>query len=262
MVDDVRADGSKPLDPVDKRFTPGPVKTYGLMELVRGTSPMVDKGPDDTVFAYPIVLILELLLALGATLFLAFFSLVRNAPLEELANPDLTPNPAKAPWYFMALQELLLHMHPMMAGILVPTAVVLFLVALPYLDTDRSDAGRWFASGRGAKWVAITAIYTMIAQALLIYFDEKTGLRGLGAASPLILQGVGPLLFGVILFGIPLLVVRRMRPSRRETMMVVFTVILASAVVLTVSGFLFRGPGMHLYLPWDMPDGYNPWSSL
>ncbi len=70
---------------------------------------MVGKGPEDNVFAFPVVAILEALLALGAILLLAFFSLIRNAPLEELANPDLTTNPAKAPWYFMALQELLLH---------------------------------------------------------------------------------------------------------------------------------------------------------
>ncbi len=246
----------------EERFTRGPVKTYGLMALVRGESRMVERGPDDTVFSFPIVAILELLLTLGAILLLAFFSLVRNAPLEELANPDLTTNPAKAPWYFMALQELLLHMHPVLAGILVPGAVVLFLVALPYLDTDRSDSGRWFASRRGPKWVYFTALYTVVAQAFLIYFDEVMGLRGLGAASPLILQFIGPLMFGVILFGLPLLVIWRLKPTYRELMLVIFTIIITSAVTLTISGFLFRGPGMHLYPPWDMPGGYDPWSSL
>lgn len=246
----------------NERFARGPVKTYSLMALVRGESRMVEKGPDDTVFSFPLVAILELLLALGAVLVLAFFSLVRNAPLEELANPDVTTNPAKAPWYFMALQELLLHMHPVLAGILVPGLVVLFLVALPYLDTARSDSGRWFASRRGAKWVFFTALYTVVAQALLIYFDEVTGLRGLGAASPLVLQAIGPLMFGVVLFGLPLLATWRLKPTRRELMLVIFTIIMTSAVALTISGFLFRGPGMHLYAPWGMPDGYDPWSSL
>ena len=246
----------------DERFRRGPVKTYGLMALVRGESKMVDKGPDDTVFSFPVVAILELLLALGASLALVFFSLVRNAPLEELANPDLTTNPAKAPWYFMALQELLLHMHPVLAGILVPSLVVFFLVALPYLDTDRSDSGRWFASRRGPKWVFFTALYTFVAQALLILFDEVMGLRGLGAASPFILQIIGPLMFGTVLFGVPLLVVWRLKPTFRELMLVVFTIIIVSAITLTISGFLFRGPGMHLYPPWGMPDGYDPWSSL
>jgi quinol-cytochrome oxidoreductase complex cytochrome b subunit len=246
----------------DERFARGPVKTYSLMALVRGESRMVDKGPDDTLFAFPAVAILELLLALGAILVLAFFSLVRNAPLEELANPDLTTNPAKAPWYFMALQELLLHMHPMLAGILVPGVVVLFLVALPYLDTDRSDSGRWFASRRGPKWVYFTALYAVVAQAFLIYFDEVMGLRGLGAASPLILQIIGPVMFGVVLFVIPLLVLWRLRPTRRELMLIIFTIMIMSAVTLTISGFLFRGPGMHLHPPWNMPGGYDPWSSL
>lgn len=246
----------------DPRFARGPMKTYSLMELVRGVSPMVDKGPDDTVFSFPIVALIELLLALGTTLFLLIFSLLRNAPLEELANPDVVTNPAKAPWYFMALQELLLHMHPVLAGIIVPGVVVLFLIILPYIDHDNSDAGRWFATERGPKWVFYTALYTMVAQAALIVFDEEMGLRGLGAASPIILQFIGPIMFGVVLFGIPMVIAWFKKPSRREWMLIVFTIIIMSAVVLTISGFLFRGPGMHLYAPWNMPDGYNPWSSL
>lgn len=245
-----------------KVFPRGELKTYGLMELVRGTSPMVDKGPDETVFAFPIVAILEVLLAVGTTLFLLLFSLLRDAPLEELANPDLTTNPAKAPWYFMALQELLLHMHPVLAGILVPGLVILFLIALPYLDNDPADSGRWFASPRGRRIVVWTALYTLIVQGALIVFDEFMGLRGLGAASPAILQIIGPILFGVLLLGLPLLLLWRLKPNRREVTLLIFTVIIVSAVVLTISGFLFRGPGMHLYPPWNMPDGYNPWSSL
>ena len=72
---------------------------------------------------------------------LVFFSLLKNTPLEELANPLHTTNPAKAPWYFMGLQEMLEHMHPAMAGVLLPALAVLFLVAIPYLDNDRKGAG-------------------------------------------------------------------------------------------------------------------------
>lgn len=243
-------------------FPRGELKTYGLMELVRGTSPMVGKGPDDTVFSFPIVAILEGLLAVGTTLFLLVFSLLRDAPLEELANPDVTTNPAKAPWYFMSLQELLLHMHPVLAGIMVPGLVVLFLIALPYLDNDPADSGRWFTSPRGRKIVVWTVLYTLITQAALIVFDEFMGLRGLGAASPFVLQIVGPIMFGGLLLGLPLIVLWRFKPNRRELMLLIFTIIIASAVVLTISGFVFRGPGMHLYAPWNMPHGYNPWNSL
>lgn len=243
-------------------FSREQLKTYGLMELVRGTSPMVDKGPDDTVFAFPVVAILETLLTIGVTLFLIVASLLRNAPLEELANPDLTTNPAKAPWYFMALQELLLHMHPVLAGIVVPGLVVLFLIALPYLDNDSTDSGSWFASARGRKIVVWVALYTVCVQTALIIFDEFLGLRGLGAASPLILQIVGPIMFGAFLLGVPVLLLWQSKPSRRELTLLIFTIVIVSAIVLTISGFLFRGPGMHLYVPWNMPEGYNPWHSL
>ncbi len=96
-------------------FPKGPDKTYGLMELVKGTSPMVEKGPEDTVTSWPHLLILEVLAALGTTVLLLFWSLVANAPLREFANPDVTENPAKAAWYFLNLQELLLHHLRMLA---------------------------------------------------------------------------------------------------------------------------------------------------
>ena len=73
---------------------------------------MVGKGPDDTVFAFPVVLLWEIVLFLGVTLPIFLFSLVKQAPLEEIANPMVTTDPAKAPWYFVGLQELLEHMHP------------------------------------------------------------------------------------------------------------------------------------------------------
>ncbi len=102
-----------------------------LVELVKGSSPMVDKGPEDTVMAWPNLLILEVLAGLGTSVLLLFWSLASQAPLREMANPNVTENPAKAAWYFLSLQELLLHMHPMLAGIIIPTLVLRALAALP-----------------------------------------------------------------------------------------------------------------------------------
>jgi len=93
--------------------------------------------PEDTVFIWPHFLVRHAVVA-GATIAVVFLlAITFNAPLKDMANPNLPPPVAKAPWYFAGLQELLSHVHPMVAGILAPGAAVLFLSALPFLDRTK-----------------------------------------------------------------------------------------------------------------------------
>lgn len=245
-------------------FPRDPNKTYALAEWVRGTSPMVDKGPDNTVFSFPVVALLELVLTLGTTLGVFLFSLLRNAPLEDIANPNVTTNPAKAPWYFIGLQELLEHMHPMVAGVILPSVLIIFLLLIPYLDNDRAGAGRWFTSERGKRITLWSAIYALIVMTLLILGDNALNLReSLRSVTPdFVSQMLLPALILTLLAWLPTFVLWRWKPTPREVMLCLFTVMIVAAVVFTVSGFLFRGPGFKLYLPWQMPDGYNPLNGL
>jgi len=122
-------------------------KTYGLMELARGTTPQVGRNPEDEIFAWPHLIFRELLLfllVLAAVLFLAVFW---NAPLEEIANPIHPPNPAKAPWYFLGLQELVSY-SAFWGGVVVPGLLITALVLLPYMDRNRKGVGHWFARER------------------------------------------------------------------------------------------------------------------
>ena len=216
------------------------------------------------MFAFPVVLLWEVVLLLGVTLAIFLFSLVKQAPLEEIANPLVTTDPAKAPWYFIGLQELLEHMHPTLAGVIIPTVLVLFLVALPYLDHSRASVGVWFSSARGKRIVALTALYTLIVMPAYIALDNPFSLRELlrEAAPPWVSQGLLPAAIIAVLVGLPALVLWRLKANARELMLALFTVMFVSAIVFTVSGFLFRGPGFKLYWPWQMPDGYNPWDGL
>ena len=147
-----------PPETIDNVFPRHSGKTYALAEVMPGETPMVGKGPEGTVFAYPVVLLWEMVLFLGVTLSIFLFSLFKSAPLEEIANPLVTTDPAKAPWYFLGLQELLEHMHPVAAGVLLPAAFIVFLAAVPYMDGARAGAGRWFGStrrsGHGGAWPA------------------------------------------------------------------------------------------------------------
>ncbi len=239
-------------------------KSYALVELMRGSSPMVDKGPEDTVFSFPVVLLWEIILLLGVTLAIFLFSLLKQAPLDEIANPMITTDPAKAPWYFVGLQELLEHMHPTLAGVIIPTVLVLFLVALPYIDYSRNGVGVWFSSRRGRRITILTALYTLIVMSAYIVLDNAFTLRELlrDSVPQWIAQGLLPAGILLVLVVIPLLILWRLKADRRELMLALFTIMLVSAVVFTVSGFLFRGPGFKLYWPWKMPDGYNPWAEL
>lgn len=116
-------------------FIKAPNKTYGLMELVSGTSPMVQKAPEDTVETFPHYFILLTICTLAVGLLLLIVSLLFDAPLEELANPLVTPNPGKAPWYFTGIQELIHYTDkPVIPGIIIPLLIVLWLLLIPYID--------------------------------------------------------------------------------------------------------------------------------
>lgn len=239
-------------------------KTYALVELMRGESPMVDKGPENTVFSFPIVLIWEIILLLGVTLGIFLFSLFKQAPLDEIANPIVTTDPAKAPWYFVGLQELLEHMHPTLAGVMIPTFLVLFLISVPYIDHSRKSIGVWFSSARGKRVSQYTALYTLIVMPLYIFLDNAFPLRELlrGSLPQWIAQGLIPASILFILVLVPLVFLWRRNAERRDYMLALFTILFVSAIIFTISGFLFRGPGFKLYPPWQMPNGYNPWDEL
>jgi quinol-cytochrome oxidoreductase complex cytochrome b subunit len=252
------------VSPEDEIFPQSSHKTYGLMAVVRGETHMAEKGPEDTVLAFPLLALLEGLLTLGTSLAVVAVSLLRDAPLEQLANPAVTTNPAKAPWYFVGLQEMLEHMHPTLAGIVVPGLLVAFLVVLPYLDHDAPGAGVWFGSARGRRIAWLTALYTVVLMPALIALDDalnvRESLRGL--APDFVAQWVIPGAVLALVVTLPVILLSRFKPTMREVALALFTVMLVSALVLTVSGFFFRGPGFRLFPPWRMPDGYNPIDSL
>jgi hypothetical protein len=94
----------------------------------------VQKEPDDTVMTWPHLLSIEFMAATLMSVFLLIMGLIMNAPLEDLANGNVTPAVAKAPWYFLGLQELLAYFHPTVAGVLAPTFVLIGAALIPFID--------------------------------------------------------------------------------------------------------------------------------
>jgi quinol-cytochrome oxidoreductase complex cytochrome b subunit len=106
----------------------------------------------------------EFVAALACTAFLFFFSVFVNAPLLQLANPNRTPNPSKAPWYFLGLQELLTMFHPMVAGVTVPGIALFALILAPYIDKNPSNKpeDRKFATSIMTVHLMFWAVLVMI----------------------------------------------------------------------------------------------------
>jgi quinol-cytochrome oxidoreductase complex cytochrome b subunit len=113
--------------------------TQRLLTVVKsGSIQDVKAVPQDKVHTWPHLIVNEFVCALFVTAFILIFSVFVNAPLLELANFNETPNPSKAPWYFLGLQELLTMFHPMVAGVTIPGMGMILLILAPYIDKNPS----------------------------------------------------------------------------------------------------------------------------
>lgn len=130
-------------------------------------------GWSKEVHVWPFLLRVEFLAAIIVTIILMVWSITLNAPLEEPANPNLTMNPAKAPWYFLGLQEMLVYFDPWIAGVVMPTLIIVGLMVIPYIDTNPLGSGYYtwqqrkfalstFFFGFVVLWVSMIIVGTFI----------------------------------------------------------------------------------------------------
>ena len=196
-----------------------------------------DRGPQ--LMTYPHLLVREAIAFQVLVIAMVLVALFWDAPLEQLANPLLTPNPAKAPWYFLGLQELLHFFPPFVAGIIIPTLVVIALIVIPYFNINIEGEPLW--SSLPVKKLRNILIAVAILLAVLVYFDAWTII-------------VPTSLVAVLLI---LSFTNRQkekgwlaRLSRKPLSWWVMTWFLAVSICLTVVGTFFRGPGWGWVWPW------------
>jgi quinol-cytochrome oxidoreductase complex cytochrome b subunit len=197
----------------------------------------------------------EKTVALALTAIIVVIAIVFGAPLDEPANPGLSPNPVKAPWYFIGLQELLLHVHPLFAILVIPMTLILALIGVAYLRSDEVPTGRWFLSVRGRRMSVVAAATAVLFTTGWILVDEfVVGADGwLPGSAPVVGDGLLPfavLIAGVIAFYMSLK--KYFVATVGETVQAMFVLFASSYAVFTATGIWFRGAGMALVWPWQI----------
>jgi len=182
-------------------------------------------------------------------------SIVYDAPLGAKANPGLSPNPTKAPWYFAGLQELLLHIHPLFAFVVVPLIIAGVLLLLPYLPYDENTAGVWFASHRGRRMAVVAAVVATVFTPLFVLADELFFDFGvwIPAIPPVLSSGLLPAaMILAALGGFYVFIKRKYSATNNEVVQAVFVLLLFAFIIMTITTVWFRGEGMALTWPWKV----------
>jgi quinol-cytochrome oxidoreductase complex cytochrome b subunit len=205
--------------------------------ITRRTSAAVRVTDEERMMTHPGVFFRILVAIELLTITLTWLALLFDAPLEQLADPMHTPNPAKAPWYFLGLQELLHYFPPVVAGVLIPGLVVLALIVIPYFNVN-VEGGGLFLSERARR----VTIFAGMAGALCVFFVVFD-----------VWVALAPTLVIALFMA---LAARQAAKGATDGLAAkplsfwIMTWFLAELVVLTAVGTFFRGPGWSWVLPW------------
>ena len=253
------ADADARLGPLPARtypvFTEAPQRTWSLAALVKGKTPAVGRGPEGTLPAMPHLMFAEMAVLMLACFACVLLSLISDAPLKELANPAIPENPAKAPWYFLGLQELV-SFSAFMGGIGIPSIVLVGLGLIPFLDREEEGTGLWFGGPGGGQLVALSAAFGLAAvlgiEAFAIHFGW---IREWWPKAPqLLITAVNPGTVLTAAYGAWSVWLVRRHQSTRAGALGLFTCFAVGFLVLTVIGVHFRGPNWQFYWsPSDWP---------
>ncbi len=202
--------------------------------------------------AIPYLVYKEFVVALTLVAYIFVLALFFNAPLLDKANPALSPDPVKAPWYFLGVQELLLHFNPLFAIVIIPLIVVAAFFLIPYYSYQSTKTGVWFISLNARKIGAVSAltgffltIFAVLASEYFLHFDHW--FPGL---PPVISNGLLPFTIVFLVMALFYYWLKKKSDNRDEAIQSIFIFLLTSFIVLTLTALWFRGAGMLLSWPF------------
>ena len=202
----------------------------------------------------PDLLLRELVMALVVVAAVMIMSAFWDAPLEDPANPGLSPNPTKAPWYFAGLQEILLLIHPIFSVFVIPVLFVGGMLLYPYMVKSPDTAGVWFVSSNGRKMAVTASLTALLITPIWILFDAYVlpSSSLLSEVPSIISRGLIPFAAAAaVIAGFYQVLKHRFSATMPETLQTIFVLLVVAFVVMTAIGVWFRGHGMQLVWPWQ-----------
>ncbi|UCC98824.1 MAG: cytochrome b N-terminal domain-containing protein [Phycisphaerales bacterium] len=238
-----------------------PTKSFGLMAVVRERTPATDKEIENTVPSWPRVFRLEAILTMVALLIVVGLSLFIDAPLEEqAADPPVPLNPAKASWYFLALQELVSY-SAFGGGMVIPGIIIVSLLLIPFLDREEDDVGIWFGGRQGRRITVLSVAYAVVVCVGVLAFTINFGwLRNWlpeltqkhVRATQIVIMLFNPGMVFVVASAIWSLGLLRLTNSTRMASVGLLTCALVFFIILTYFAAVHRGPNWVFY--WSQAD--------
>jgi len=251
VIEQVRAEvqEQQPVEP--RKF-----KTYSILGIASGTTVQVSDpttlNNDNSVPSTPFLTVRLLGVTLATLAFSLILSLIFAAPLEQAANPEVTPNPAKAPWYFLGLQEMVGY-SALMGGVIIPGIVILGLAFIPFLDKEQGGIGKWFTDKSGLRWgifgFAYGTVITVLVLAVAVLFPMRSVFPGI--ESQLFFDLVNPASMQLLLFAALYYVVLKKTSSTRYAAIATFCAFIVAFVLMTYTGTALRGPDWDFFWPWQ-----------
>jgi quinol-cytochrome oxidoreductase complex cytochrome b subunit len=203
---------------------------------------------DIRLYSWPVLMWTELVTLLFVAVVLLMMALLFDAPLREQANPAFPENPAKSPWYFLGIQELVSY-SAFAGGVIIPLLFIIFLISIPYVDEEKQYSGIWF-SGRQGIWIMVFSIlFSVVLSVLLIFIVVRYGwLREwFDSISGIIVMLVNPATLSVLLYIIWSVLINRKTRSTRMAAIALFACAITGLIIFTAMGIWFRGPNWAFY---------------
>jgi quinol-cytochrome oxidoreductase complex cytochrome b subunit len=203
---------------------------------------------DQKIYSWPVLMWIELTIILFVIVILMIMATLFNAPLREQANPMFSENPAKAPWYFLGIQELVSY-SAFAGGVIIPLLFIVFLISIPFIDREEKYSGIWFSGKMGEKLILFSVVFSAAISVALIFIVVKFGWirEWIDNIPGFIILLVNPATISALLYITWSILIMNNTRSTRMAGIALFTCAITGLIIYTAIGIWFRGPDWEFY---------------